>query len=70
MELLDTVLSPASIYNMLFFNIQAVREYKSLEALREANPIMADRWVEISTAKHIKDSGMTHEGTYLRFAPN
>jgi len=49
MELFETVLNPASIYNMLFFSVKAALEYPTLEQLKEHNPAMYSQWKLLSS---------------------
>ncbi len=56
MALFDDVFSKSSIYDMLFFNVKAVLIHPSLKDLLDKNPVLYDRWRDLSRSKyHIND---------------
>lgn len=59
------VFNKASIYEMFFFNVKAVLEYKTLKELLKKNSLMHKQWETISRFKY---SGNTDEETYQKYA--
>lgn len=51
MALFSEVFNPASIYEMLFFNVKSVLIYPTLFELKEKNPVLFERWKDISKEK-------------------
>lgn len=52
MEVFDIVFNRSSIYDTLFFNIQAVTQYRDYKEMEEANPQMASEWRKIASSKY------------------
>ena len=51
MALFDDVFNKASIYEMLFFNVKSVLEYRTLNELKINSPELFERWKYISKSK-------------------
>jgi hypothetical protein len=62
MGLFGTVFNRAGIYDMFFFNIKTVLEYKDLPSLERENPMLYERWEHLCNWKYVVDYEKVYTG--------
>lgn len=71
-QLFDDVFNPSGIYTTLFFNVKAVLLFSTIEKLKEENPEMYNRWLQLAQKKYNYKFPEAIEGqtVYEKHAPN